>query len=97
MAVVIAATLGAAFASFLNVVILRRREERSWVGPPSSCPQCDRRLRPYELVPVFSWLALRGRCRGCGVPIAPRYLAVEAAGAFVFGVTAAFFIFVAAH
>jgi leader peptidase (prepilin peptidase)/N-methyltransferase len=46
--------------------------------PPSACPHCDRRIKPYENIPVVSYLFLRGRCAGCGNPIAKRYPIVEA-------------------
>ena len=45
--------------------------------PPSRCPKCKRALPWYENIPVFSWLALRGKCRGCKEPISPRYILVE--------------------
>ena len=46
-------------------------------SPPSSCPSCGRRIRPLENIPVLSYLALRGRCAGCGIRISLRYPAVE--------------------
>jgi leader peptidase (prepilin peptidase)/N-methyltransferase len=79
-------TLGAAFAfalgaivgSFLNVVAWRLPRGESLVKPGSHCPKCDAPVRPYDNVPVLSWLLLRGRCRDCGEPISPRYPIVEA-------------------
>ena len=47
------------------------------VVPGSACPSCGRQILPFENVPVLSWLALRGRCAGCGARISPRYPAVE--------------------
>ena len=55
------------------------RQVRSVVHPPSHCPGCGQPIRPWDNVPVLSWLALRGRCRSCRAPIAWRYPAVEAA------------------
>jgi leader peptidase (prepilin peptidase)/N-methyltransferase len=55
------------------------RQMRSVVHPPSQCPRCGQRIRPWDNVPVLSWLLLRGRCRSCGGPIAWRYPVVEAA------------------
>lgn len=54
------------------------RQLSSIVYPPSHCPRCNRPIRPWDNVPVLSWLVLRGRCRACGLPISPRYPAVEA-------------------
>jgi len=70
--------VGASVGSFVNVVADRLPAGRSLVNPPSACDACGVRLRPLDLVPVASYLALRGRCRHCGVPIPRRVLAVEA-------------------
>ena len=55
------------------------RQACSVVHPGSHCPRCGSTIRPWDNVPVLSWLALRGRCRACGLPISARYPAVEAA------------------
>lgn len=68
---------GAIIGSFLNVVIYRMHTGRSW-GGRSHCMRCNKQLTWYELIPVFSWLALRGRCRSCTAPISPQYIVVEA-------------------
>jgi leader peptidase (prepilin peptidase)/N-methyltransferase len=52
---------------------------RSVVHPPSHCPRCEQPIRPWDNVPLLSWLLLRGRCRSCRAPISWRYPAVEAA------------------
>ncbi len=70
---------GAAVGSFLNVVIYRLPRERSLVRPRSACPACGAVIRWYDNIPLLSWLALRGRCRGCRAPISIRYPFVEAA------------------
>ncbi|MFN3179723.1 MAG: prepilin peptidase, partial [Thermus sp.] len=70
--------LGLVVGSFLNVVIHRLPKGESIVFPPSHCPACGHRLAPKDLVPVLSYLALRGRCRYCSSPISPRYPLVEA-------------------
>ena len=54
------------------------RQVLSIVHPPSHCPLCGRPIRPWDNVPIASWLALRGRCRSCRAPISWRYPAVEA-------------------
>ena len=76
--------LGLCFGSFLNVVIHRLPLGRSIVSPPSACPQCGHAIRPYDNIPVVSWLVLSGRCRDCRSAIPWRYPAVElAAGLLV--------------
>lgn len=76
-----AALLGTVIGSFLNVCIVRWGAEpkQSVVRPPSRCPRCGHAIRWYENVPIVSWIALRGRCSGCGQPISPLYPAVELA------------------
>lgn len=71
-----AAAFGLVIGSFLNVVILRGPAEHSLLVP-SHCPSCGHRVRPRDLVPVLSWLLLRGRCRDCGQPISAQYPLVE--------------------
>ena len=75
---------GLAFGSFLNVCIHRIPRESSVVTPHSACPRCHHAIRPYDNIPVLSWIILRGRCRHCGAPISPRYAAVELLTAFLF-------------
>jgi leader peptidase (prepilin peptidase)/N-methyltransferase len=79
--------LGAALGSFLNVCILRWGAEpkQSVMHPPSRCPSCGHAIRWYENIPVVSWLALRGRCSGCGTRISPMYPAIEATTALLWG------------
>ena len=72
-----AALIGAVLGSFLNVVIARLPAGQSLVTPRSSCPSCGTPVRPYDNVPVISWLLLRGRCRDCAEPISRRYPLVE--------------------
>lgn len=79
--------LGAAVGSFLNVVIYRLPAGLSLLHPPSRCPKCQTRLKPYDNVPVFGWLWLRGRCRYCRAPIAARYPLIEALVGLLFWLT----------
>ncbi len=67
---------GAIIGSFLNVVIYRMNTGRSW-GGRSHCMRCNKQLAWYELIPIVSWLALRGRCRSCTASISPQYIIVE--------------------
>lgn len=76
-----AALVGAVVGSFLNVVIARLPAGESVVRPRSRCPGCGAPIAWYDNVPVLSWLVLRGRCRGCGQRISPRYVVVELLGA----------------
>jgi leader peptidase (prepilin peptidase)/N-methyltransferase len=78
------ALVGLCVGSFANVVIYRLPRGASVVKPPSHCPACSRRLSPGELVPLFSWLWLKGRCRACKAKISARYPAVEIVCALLF-------------
>ena len=69
--------LGLAVGSFLNVCIWRLPREESIIRPGSHCPVCSTALGARDLVPVLSWIFLRGKCRFCGAKISPRYPAVE--------------------
>jgi len=69
--------LGLVLGSFLNVVIYRLPRRESLVRPGSHCPGCGAPISWFDNVPVVSWLALRGRCRACGVRIPVRYPLVE--------------------
>jgi leader peptidase (prepilin peptidase)/N-methyltransferase len=87
--VVLSGVLGAVIGSFLNVVIHRLPLGESLASPGSRCPHCGTPVRPYDNVPVVSWLVLRGRCRHCGGPISPRYPVVELLTAVVFALVVA--------
>lgn len=77
MLVLLQFLFGLFIGSFLNVVIHRLPNNKSIVFPPSACPACGHRLGALDLVPVLSYLSLRGRCRHCGVKIPVRYPLVE--------------------
>lgn len=68
---------GTVFGSFYNVVGLRVPKKESIVAPPSHCTVCDRRLTAADLVPVLSFVFLKGKCRGCGTRISPIYPFME--------------------
>jgi leader peptidase (prepilin peptidase)/N-methyltransferase len=69
--------LGACFGSFINAAAFRAANKESVAKGRSKCPHCQKTLTWVELIPLLSYLALRGRCRGCKTPVSPRYLLVE--------------------
>ncbi len=69
--------LGLFIGSFLNVCIYRIPKGESVVWPPSHCPTCGERIKPYDNIPVISYFLLKGRCRNCGERISWQYPAVE--------------------
>ena len=77
---------GSLIGSFLNVVIYRLPKGESIVFPPSHCSECNTPLKPYELVPIVSYLVLKGKCRTCGVKISAQYPVIE-------GITGIIFLF----
>lgn len=72
-----ATLLGLLLGSFYNVCIHRYVSGESILFPPSHCPHCNQRLRFWELIPVLSYLLLRGQCARCHKPIHIRYPLVE--------------------
>jgi len=78
------ALLGLAVGSFLNVCIDRLPRNESIVNPPSHCPVCQHKLAVKDLIPVFSYLRLRGRCRYCQAAIPRRLFWVELATGLIF-------------
>lgn len=90
---------GICIGSFLNVVIIRLPLGESLIKRSSHCMTCGAKIRVIDLIPVFSWLFLKGKCHSCGEKISPRYPIVEAlngilyvADFLVFGLTANMFI-----
>jgi leader peptidase (prepilin peptidase)/N-methyltransferase len=77
-AVTFAGVFGAIIGSFLNVVTYRLPRHESLVSPASHCPKCGTPVKPYDNIPILSWLLLRGHCRSCSASISPRYPLVEA-------------------
>ncbi len=73
----IAIIFGMIIGSFLNVCIYRIPREESVISPPSACPYCSMPIRPWDNIPVISYIALLGRCRNCREKISLRYPLVE--------------------
>lgn len=80
--------IGAAVGSFINVAADRLVAGASLLQPPSHCPSCAKKLTALEMIPIFSYLSLHGRCRNCGNKIGARTLLVEAGSALLFGLAA---------
>ena len=91
MTIIFLAILGAAVGSFLNVCIDRLPRRQSLLRPPSHCDSCEVRLRWMDLVPIISFLTLRGRCRSCRVRIPWRSPLVEVLMAASFGLLVYYF------
>lgn len=81
--------LGLLLGSFANVVIHRLPLGQNIAWPGSKCPKCNKPIRWYDNIPILSWVALQGKCRGCKMPISVRYPLVEFVMALCFGITAA--------
>lgn len=82
---------GICIGSFLNVVIIRLPledpVERSLTRRSSHCMTCNEKIRPIDMIPVFSWLFLRGKCHKCGAKISPRYPVVESLNGLLYVLT----------
>jgi leader peptidase (prepilin peptidase)/N-methyltransferase len=79
--------LGTVIGSFLNVCISRIPEGLSIISPGSRCPRCLTPIKPYDNIPVFGLLLLRGKCRNCSLSISPMYPLVEFATGLIFLLT----------
>ena len=84
----VSAILGSCMASFVVCMACRRKEKKS-VLARSHCDTCGHTLHPLDLIPVFSWLCLRGRCRYCGTRIPPECILSELALGAIFAVITA--------
>lgn len=84
LAIVFFFLFGSLIGSFLNVCITRIPADLSIVSPGSRCPKCGTPIKPYDNVPIFAWLWLRGKCRACGAPISIMYPTIELATALLF-------------
>ncbi|MBE6851895.1 MAG: prepilin peptidase [Ruminococcus sp.] len=77
IAYIIISFFGLCIGSFLNVCIYRLPRNESLIKRNSHCTTCGTKIKAYDLIPVFSWLLLRGKCRSCGEKISGRYPLVE--------------------
>lgn len=84
MAVPIIFLYGICIGSFLNVVIIRLPRGESLIKRSSHCMTCGAKIRLIDLIPVFSWLFLHGKCHSCGEKISARYPIVEALNGFLY-------------
>lgn len=75
---------GLLIGSFLNVCIYRIPRNESISYPPSHCTSCGSRIKWYDLVPVISYIFLKGRCRNCKEKISIRYPVIELTGGIIF-------------
>ena len=87
--IVLAGMFGAVIGSFTNVCIYRIPEHRTIVKGHSMCMTCGHELGALDLVPIFSWLFLGGKCRYCKTPISSRYIKIESLTALAYMVMAA--------
>ena len=78
---------GICIGSFLNVVIIRLPRNESLIKSSSHCMTCGTKIRPIDLIPVFSWLFLRGKCHSCGEKISARYPIVESLNGLLYVLT----------
>lgn len=73
---------GLCIGSFLNVVICRLPNGESLITNSSHCVRCNAKIKRYDLIPLFSWIFLRGKCRSCKAKISARYPVVELLNAY---------------
>ncbi|MBQ7403617.1 MAG: prepilin peptidase [Lentisphaeria bacterium] len=81
--------IGACFGSFATACIWRVPRGISIMKPRSKCPKCGHMITASENIPMLSWLLLKGKCSGCGLPISSKYFKTELVMAILFTVTAA--------
>lgn len=84
MIILILGFLGLCVGSFVNALVWRLHEKKDWVSGRSQCVRCGHELSPADLIPVLSWVFLKGKCRYCNQPISKQYPLVEIITAFIF-------------
>src|SRR3954469_3238107 len=68
---------GACIGSFITALVYRLPRKENWVSARSRCPSCNQTLQTLDLIPIISWLYLRGKCRYCRTGVPVRYPAIE--------------------
>ena len=76
--------MGTVFGSFFTLAVYRIPLKKDIIYERSFCPKCNHRLEFLDLIPVFSYIFLKGKCRYCGEKVRPRYLILELISGFVF-------------
>jgi leader peptidase (prepilin peptidase) / N-methyltransferase len=89
--IVVCGLFGVLIGSFLNVVVYRVPAGMSLSTPASACPKCGAAIKPYDNIPLLSWLMLRGKCRNCHTGISARYPLVELGTAMLFAIVGLYF------
>lgn len=84
-------TFGGVIGSFLNVCIYRLPTGESIAVGGSHCMSCNQKIKKYDLIPIISYIILKGKCRSCGAKISPRYMIVELLNAVLYVLTFAYF------
>lgn len=84
MVLVVVSVLGLIFGSFINAFVWRLHENKDWISGHSECIECHHRLKMIDLVPILSWLLLKGQCRYCHKKISVQYPLVELLTAILF-------------
>ncbi len=87
MILLVIVIFGLVFGSFVNAYVWRFKKRKNWVSERSICPNCKHTLQAKDLVPVLSWLSLKGKCRYCKKPISAQYPAVELLTALLFALS----------
>lgn len=90
MIIVLLLIMGLIIGSFVNAVVWRLHSGESITHGRSMCPNCKHQLHPLDLVPVLSWLTLRGKCRYCKQPYGAHYVLIELMTALLFGLSGVF-------
>lgn len=90
MAYIILILLGLCLGSFVNALVWRLHENKDFVKGRSQCINCGHVLAARDLVPLFSWLTLGGKCRYCRRKVSVQYPLIELVGAAVFALSYAF-------
>ena len=86
-------SLGLCIGSFINVCIYRIPISKSIVSPPSSCTSCGERIKAWDLIPIISYILLRGKCRNCNIKVSIKYPLIELLVGIMFLLTFIYFGF----